>query len=187
MLSCSLLVKAAGPSLEFSRYHSPADVTQFLKQTVACHKDLCQLYAVAKSPGGRDVLLIEIGTEIQAAKKSHPSVFVAANMEGTVPLSTEAALLLIQQILKNADSYREKTWLVLPVGNPDAAQRYFEKPLLMDPRNGTIVNDDMDDRQDEDGNDDLNGDGLITMMRVADPEGERIPLASDPRLMKKAE
>ncbi|MCJ7525254.1 MAG: hypothetical protein MUP71_08540, partial [Candidatus Aminicenantes bacterium] len=73
------------------------------------------------------------------------------------------------------------------LGNPDAAERYFVKPLLRDSRNGRPHNDDMDERSDEDGADDLDGNGLITMMRVKDPEGDWLPLESDPRLMKKAD
>ena len=48
-------------------------------------------------------------------------------------------------------------------------------------------NDDMDDRSDEDGAEDLDGNGIITMMRVKDPEGEWLPLEGEPRLMKKAD
>ena len=45
----------------------------------------------------------------------------------------------------------------------------------------------MDDAADEDGPDDLDGNGIITMMRVKDPAGEWIPVAGEPRLMKKAD
>ena len=49
------------------------------------------------------------------------------------------------------------------------------------------VNDDQDDQTNEDGYNDLDGNGLITMMRVKSPEGEWLPVTSDPRLMKKAD
>ena len=45
----------------------------------------------------------------------------------------------------------------------------------------------MDDRADEDGFDDLNRDGMITKMRVKDPEGKWIPDPSEPRLMRLAD
>ena len=45
----------------------------------------------------------------------------------------------------------------------------------------------MDDQTDEDGPDDLDGDGIITQMRVKDPAGEWIPVEADPRLMRKAD
>jgi len=45
----------------------------------------------------------------------------------------------------------------------------------------------MDDREDEDGADDIDRNGVITVMRARDPEGEWLALESEPRLMKKAD
>jgi hypothetical protein len=45
----------------------------------------------------------------------------------------------------------------------------------------------MDELTDEDGPDDLNGDGFITQMRVKDPDGTMIADDKDPRLMKRAD
>ncbi|MGW8266940.1 MAG: M14 family zinc carboxypeptidase, partial [Longimicrobiales bacterium] len=47
--------------------------------------------------------------------------------------------------------------------------------------------DDNDGRVDEDGPEDLNGDGLITAMRVPDPDGAFMVDPDDPRLMKRAD
>jgi hypothetical protein len=71
--------------------------------------------------------------------------------------------------------------------NPDAAERYFARPRweqLVDTR---PVDDDHDGLVDEDGPEDLNGDGLITAMRVEDPEGEYRLDPSDSRLWLKAD
>jgi hypothetical protein len=108
-------------------------------------------------------------------------------MDGTVPLASEAALFLIKSILEKPECRQDKGWFILPLGNPDAAANYFARPLLQDSRNRRPGNDDMDDRVDEDGPDDLDGNGTITMMRVKDPEGEWLPLEGEPRLMKKAD
>jgi len=90
-------------------------------------------------------------------------------------------------ILEKPEVRKDKTWYVLVCGNPDAAAAYFANPLQMDTRNSRPHNDDMDDSTDEDGTDDLDGNGIITSMRVKDPEGEWIALPGDPRLMKKAD
>jgi len=146
-----------------------------------------KLHSLAKSAGGRELWLIEIGPEAGKSPKTLPAVFVAADMEGTVPLAAEAALYLAWLVLDKADLRADRTWYILPSGNPDAAGRFFEMPLRRDPRNATPTNDDMDDQTDEDGFDDLNGDGWITQMRVKDPEGEWMPVPGEPRLMKKAD
>jgi len=82
---------------------------------------------------------------------------------------------------------KNRTWFILPNGNPDAAARYLRKPLVADERNARRWNDDMDDQADEDGPDDLDGNGFITEMRVKDPAGEWIPVEGEPRLMRKAD
>jgi hypothetical protein len=73
------------------------------------------------------------------------------------------------------------------MGNPDAAAKFFEAPLFEDSRNDHPTNDDKDDLTDEDGVNDLNGDGWITSMRMVHPDGEWITSETDPRLMQKAD
>ena len=74
-----------------------------------------------------------------------------------------------------------------PLLNPDVAQAYFSKTRYERRRNGLHMDDDLDDLVDEDGPDDLNKDGLITQIRVKDPEGTMIPDPSDAKLMRKAD
>lgn len=173
--------------LGFNAYHSPAEVNKYLETIADANKKITKLHKIAVSPGGRDLYLLEIGPEIGQAKKTLPAVFVAANMEGVVPIAAEAALYLARLILEQPEVRKDKTWYILPVGNPDAAVRYFQKPLVMDARNNRPYNDDMDDRTDEDGVDDLDDNGIITLMRVKDPEGRWLPLPGEPLLMKQAD
>jgi len=188
-LLSGLLVLASGLSAAatFDRYHNPAEMNAALREFAEASPGFVKIHTLAKSPGGREVVLIEVGPEVAKASKALPAVFVGANFEGTVPLSGEAALYLIRQLVDKPDARKDVTWYVLPCPNPDAAAGYFAKPLVEDPRNATPHNDDMDDAVDEDGPDDLDGNGLITMMRVKDPAGEWLPVPGEPRLMKKAD
>jgi hypothetical protein len=171
----------------FDRYHTPAELNAALQEYASANAAAAKVHKLAQSPGGRDVLLIEIGPEVGKAEKSFPAVFVGANFEGTLPISGEAALYLVKQLIEKPDIRKDLTWYVLACPNPDAAARYFAKPLIEDPRNGRSHNDDMDDATDEDGPDDLDGNGIITMMRVKDPAGEWVTVPGEPRLMKKAD
>ncbi len=173
--------------LTFDRYHTPAAIDTALMDFARANPASAKLHTLARSAGGRDVLMLEIGPDVQNAKKLNPAVLVVANMEGTVPLSSEAALYLIKLILSKPDVHKDLTWYILPTGNPDAAIGYFQKPLRLDPRNATPFNDDRDDQTDEDGPDDLDGNGIITAMRIKDPEGQWMPLPGEPRLMKRAD
>ena len=171
----------------FDRYHNPVEINAALLEIVGANPAFARTHTLAKTPGGRDYLLLEIGPEIAAKTRLLPSVFIAANMEGTVPLSGEAALYLAKLLIQKPELRSDRTWYILPCGNPDAASLFFAKPLRQDPRNFKPMNDDQDDQVDEDGPEDLNGDGLITMMRVKDPEGEWMPVPGQPRLMKRAD
>jgi hypothetical protein len=178
-----------GPTLRFDTYHSPAEVNKILNGFAAApsYSGITKLHRIAVSPGGTGINLLEVGPEVGKEKKSHPAVFVAANMEGTVPIASEAALYLAQLILDQPEIRKDKTWYILPMGNPDAQWNYFRKPLRLDTRNNTPYNDDMDDAEDEDGLEDLDGNNIITMMRLQHPEGQWIPVPGEPRLMKRAD
>lgn len=185
MLAFSLT--AAPADLTFDKYHNPQEIQQAVRSWAQANPQISVIHSLAVSPGNHPVSLIEIGPEITKAVKTLPAVFVAANMEGIVPLSSEAALYLIKLVLNKPEMRNDKTWYILPLGNPDAADHYFQKPLLLDARNNSSVNDDKDDAVDEDAPDDLNQDGIISTMRVKDPQGEWMPISGESRLMKKAD
>ena len=141
----------------------------------------------ATSPGGAEVGMLEIGKEIKPEKKKLPAVLMAANMEGTRPLTTEGAMFMASWLVENENALDKNSWFILPLGNPDAASRYFSKLKYESTANALPANNDMDDAVDEDGYNDLNGDGYITMMRVKDPMGTHIVVSDEPRLMRKAD
>ena len=173
--------------LTFDRYHSPDELNKILKDAADRFPKITKLHKIAATPSQREISILEIGNETGTAKKELPAVFVAANMQGTTPIASEAALYLVKSLLEDDSLIKDKTWYVLVCGNPDAAAHYFNKPLIQDPRNSNPYNDDMDDQEDEDGTDDLDGNGIITMMRVKSPEGSWIPVKGEPRLMKRAD
>jgi hypothetical protein len=187
LLLFSAAIFAQSPSGTSGGYHAPGQTAAVLKELAAAHSGIMKLSPLCKTYSGEELLLIEIGNEISANKKSKPAVMVIANPEGTTPLATEAALHLIRALVADPQKSKEITWYIIALGNPDGATRYFTKPLRVDGRNFRPWNEDMDEATDEDGPDDLNGDGLITQMRVRDPEGTMIPDEKDPRLMRRAD
>jgi hypothetical protein len=177
----------AGQEFKFDKYHTPDELNNAMKSLSKKHSKVSKIHKIAISPGGTSVELIEIGPEVKKQKKTLPAVFVAANMEGVVPISSEAAIYLAKSILEKPETRKDRTWYILPFGNPDAAKNYFKKPLYKNSRNKKPYNDDMDDRTDEDGLEDLDKNGIITSMRVKDPEGKWMTVPGEPRLMKKAD
>jgi hypothetical protein len=171
----------------FERYHTPEELNTTIQDIARANSGIAKIHILTKSAGGSDLYVLEIGPEVAKKEKTVPAVFVTANMEGTVPLASEAALYLVIQLIDKAETRENLSWYIVLCGNPDAAVRYFRKPLVEDPRNASPFNDDKDDATDEDGPEDLDGNGIITQMRAKNPEGEWAPVPGKPRLMKKAD
>jgi len=167
----------------FKNYRNHQAVQSHLKSLQSANAGTVALHNIAKSPGGRDITVIEIGTNISDG----PAIFVAANLEGITPLATEGALWLAQFLLDSAQYRSNAKWFILPSGNPDAAQNFFANPRLASTLNGMEINIDVDDQTSEDGYEDLNKDGFITAMRRKAADGDHRISDEDPRLLVKAD
>ncbi len=75
---------------------------------------------------------------------------------------------------------------VAPLLNPDASKSFFTDIKYERRVNDTPYDDDLDGKSDEDGPEDLNKDGFITLMRIRSPEGKYIKDSQEPGLMRKA-
>jgi len=195
-LSLVLVLAAAPGELTYDNYHQPNDVVSLLKSWTSKYPQLTELVNIGKSSGKSDMFVLRIATQGKGSPNpdSRPAVFVSANVEGYHLVGTEAALMLAEKLLtkygsdKKVTSFLDKrTVYVAPLLNPDVAQAYFSKTRYERLRNRHPMDDDLDDLVDEDGPDDLNKDGLITQMRVKDPEGTMIADPSDTKLMRTAD
>lgn len=166
----------------FDKYHTNNEVQQMLMKMEQNNTTTTKLHKIATSPGGEPITILEIGKN----QKDVPAIFVGANFEGNIPLSAEGALYLAQLFLKSDESEKVK-WYIMPTPNPDAAKAYFANVKYNRTVNNFMVNNDMDELVNEDGSEDLNGDGFITQMRVIDPEGTYIISKNDNRIMDPAD
>lgn len=165
-------------------YRSLKEIGALLNSVAARHADSARLRVLGQTPAGEDLRLLELGLQDPEA----PAILVVANMEGNCPIATEAALELTDLLLGDwKDELTKRRWFILPVGNPDGYSAYFLRPLTADFGNARPFNDDNDDATDEDGPEDLNGDGYITMIRQLHPEGKWMKVDGNPVLMKKAD
>jgi len=126
---------ASGSSLAFDRYHSPDENRAGPENHVPRPREADRAGPACRLAGSHAFSILYIGPEAGRKAKRLPAILVAANMEGTVPLASEAALFLAQAILDKPECRQDKGWYILPLGNPDAAANYFSKPLLLDSRN----------------------------------------------------
>ncbi|NOZ57173.1 MAG: hypothetical protein GXO73_10360 [Calditrichaeota bacterium] len=175
-------------------YHSYASLTEKLKSLASAYPRLVHLESIGKSSEGRELWLLEITDHTAGKPADKPGVFVVGNLEGHHVVGSELALGVAEELANGygqIDSVtqllKRRVFYILPRANPDGAEFMFRKVRWEHPANTMPWDDDFDDVADEDGPDDLNGDGWITQMRVRDPEGEYRQDPKDPRLLVKVD
>lgn len=144
-----------------------------------------QLQSLTKTPGEHDLWVLTLS---DGNPDAHPALVIAGGVEGSHLLSVELAAELARDILENKKELLDQTtFYIFPNMNPDATAQYFTSLKYERSGNATNTDDDRDGERGEDPFEDLNGDGLITHMRVMDPTGDYITLEADPRVMVKAD
>jgi hypothetical protein len=189
----SLIPVHAGAS-DAARYHNYAELSAVLKTAAAAHPDLARLVSIGKSGEGRDIWAVEIASLAGSPVDSRPALLIAANFEGDHLIGSELAVYTIDFLLSAypADAavrqrLENSVIYVVPRVNPDGAEQMFAPVKALRRTNATRFDADNDGRMDEDGPEDLNKDGVITVMRAKDPKGPYMISPDDPRLMKRAD
>lgn len=181
-------------SQDLSGYHNYNDMTKELKGLVNANKSIAMLESIGKTIEGRDIWLLTIGNQQGTLLDERPGMLIGANFEGDHLIGSEISLKIINHLLDNYNSdeavrksINEHVYYIFPRINPDGAERMFDNLKTGRKTNMSPYDGDNDGRMDEDGPDDLNKDGLITMMRVKDENGIYMIDQDEPRLMKKAD
>lgn len=170
-------------------YSDHARLTQRLKALESANAQASKVTSLAKTAGGKDIWLLEIGTGDRAA---HPAVVVFGGVDGSHLLGSELALGFAEKLLAGiaTDSVKSllatTTFYVLPNVSPDATEQYFAKLKYARSGNATATDDDRDGRMNEDPFEDLNGDGQVTWVRIEDPTGKWKTHPADTRVMVEA-
>jgi hypothetical protein len=179
---------------EFTGYRTYEQVTAMMQTMAEHHADIASLESLAQTLEGRDVWMLQIGNPAGVPLAERPALLIAANFEGDQLIGSELALATAHHLLHEYASDEAiqalvdgHVFYIVPRVNPDGAERYFAAVKGDVKKNTRPYDDDNDGRIDEDGLDDLNGDGLLTVMRVEDPAGAYMVHPEDARLMKLAD
>lgn len=171
----------------YDHYHDLAEVSSRLEAWSA--RPEAELLEIGRSAAGRPIRVLRVAGDGPVAPDERAAVFVGANMAGQHHAGTEAALHLIETLLAEEapEVLSSRTFYVAPVLNPDAHDALFAAVRWQRSGNGQSLDRDRDGFEGEDGPDDLDGDGRITRMRIADPMGGWLPHPDDPRVMIRAD
>ncbi len=188
------LLPAKGAATDFSKYHTYQELSGELKAIVAANPTIARIASIGKTREGRDIWAVELANPAGTPVDQRPGLLVAANFEGDHLIGSELALFMVDALTKGyATDAAIKQRLdsgviyVVPRVNADGAELMFAPVKALRRTNATPFDADNDGRIDEDGPEDLNKDGFITMMRVRDPKGPYMVSPDDPRLMRRAD
>jgi murein tripeptide amidase MpaA len=177
-----------------AKYHTYQELTTALNAAVAAHRDIARIVSIGKTKEGRDLWAVEIANPTGIPVAERPALLVAGNFEGDHVIGSELSLSLVDYLLNSYASdaavkqrIDTQAFYIVPRVNPDGAELMFAPVRTGRKTNAVAFDADNDGRTDEDGPEDLNKDGQITVMRVKDPKGPYMIDPADPRLMKRAD
>ena len=175
-------------------YPSNKELARRLQELARAYPDLVRLHSLAKVSGKQEVWLAELGGGGPEKRLKQPAMLAVAGIDGNDLAGSVSLLAWAEGLVRtygndpNIKQLLDTTTLyVIPRMNPEAAEYFFAKPKMELEVNPRPVDDDHDGMADEDGPEDLDGDGQITWMRVRDPEGEYLLDPVDSRLLLKAD
>lgn len=189
-----------------------ADLTRRIAALAQKYPRRAKSTSIGKSFRGREIPVIELRGETATEGAARGALLVVAGLSATRITATDVALALAERwadptptsmpttaattspssaasqpasqpahILDVCDVY------ILPRLNVDGAERFLAQPREANDRSDEPVDDDRDRAADDNGPADLNGDGVITQMRVRDPEATHMVDDKDARLMRPAD
>lgn len=183
-------------AVHWNRYHDYAEATALLKKMAAVHSDRARLRSLGESYGGREMWLLTITNFKTGDDRSKPAFWIDGAIHANEIQGTEVALYTAWYLLEMYGRHDavtrlvdERAFYLLPMMSPDSRDAHMHEPnTTSSPRSGRRpVDDDRDGLVDEDGYDDLDGDGSITQMRRRDPNGRWTVHPEYPQLMVRAE
>ncbi|MFC2121082.1 M14 family metallopeptidase [Bacteroidota bacterium] len=200
-------------AINFDDYHGYTSTTNYLKQVASAYPQITNLLEIGKSTMGRPIYVLvisnkNIGTTIDAQIKlrnmrkegvknvipmlpdqGKPGHWICGATHGNEYTGTEVCLYIIDKLVTGYKSDTEiknlidkKAFYICPIVNPDGVFNSIEKGISQR-TNSMLIDNDNDGKINEDGPDDMNKDGYITMFRYKDDKGGYIIDEEDPRLM----
>jgi zinc carboxypeptidase len=146
---------------------------------------------IGTSLEGNAIKLITLAGSADSATVQ-PALLITAGIDARYLVSTEVAIDIAERILSDHSELLDSmTVYIIPRANPDGAARNLAGLTKGSVGNTRSTDDDRDRASGEDGAEDINGDGFITMMRrlsppiedpathLADPDDPRLNIKPD--------
>jgi murein tripeptide amidase MpaA len=177
------------PAIDYSRFYRYDDLMRLLRAFASEHPQYVTLESIGSSHEGRDIPLLAITNAATGPAADKPAYWVDGNIHSVELSASSACLYFVDWLMKGKDSDPEirralhtRTLYICPRINPDGAEwamadrpRFVRSstrryPFDEEPLEGLIT-------------EDLDGDGRVLQMRIADPNGPWKKHPVEPRLL----
>ncbi len=180
--------------IAFNRYYNYGELVAWTQRIAEAYPRLVTLERIGVSGLGKPMYVAIVTAPDSGPDTSKPAMWIDGNVHGNEIQSSEVVLYSLWYLTKAYGHNEDLTELLnsysfyfLVSQNPDGRDYWFEH--ANDPSssrsNQRPVDDDRDGLVDEDPDDDLDGDGSITTMWIADPDGEWVRDTVDPRIFRR--
>ncbi len=180
----------------FNRFYDYAETVAVMQQLAAANPEVLRLRSIGKSFEGREMWLAVLADQNGTPLDRRPAMWIDANVHGNEIQGTEVCLYTLWFMTENraknpriAKLLAENVFYILPSVNPDGRDWWFHGPNTTNSsRSGRKpIDDDRDGQPDEDGPNDLDGDGSICQMRkFVGKGGTHVPDPDEPRILRNA-
>ena len=183
------MTQAASPIPRFDTFYKYDELTRLLFAWAEAHPTLVAVRSIGKSHEGRDIWVATITNLATGAAEDKPAFWADGNIHAAELTASTAVLYFLNELVTKYGSDADITELLdtraiylCPRLNPDGAElaladrprhiRSSTRPYPFDeaPVEGLTP-------------EDIDGDGRVLFMRIADPHGAYKKCAADPRLM----
>jgi hypothetical protein len=178
----------------FNRYYTHSELNDITRRIAQAYPDLVELVPIGKSLEGREMIVAIVNPKKGAAHAEKPAMWIDGNVHGNEIQASEVVLYTLWYLTKHygvTDEITrimdEKAFYLLTSVNPDGRDRWFDEPQTSSSSRSNVrpVDSDNDGLFDEDGPDDLDGDGSITQMWARDENGPFRRSLADPRVFER--
>jgi hypothetical protein len=178
--------------MHWDRFYDHKGIGEILHRIAAAWPDRARVSSIGKSVQGRDIWMITVTNFNHGDPDRKPAMYIDGNIHSNEIQGSEFAMYTAWYLTEMADSVSavdslldDRVLYIVPTINPDARDHFIHQPnTASSPRTGLAPRDnDGDGVIDEDGLDDLDGDGNITQMRRRNPNGRLVTSPVDPRIM----
>ncbi len=184
-----MLTKTATPTPRFDTFYRYEGLTRLLFDYAAAHPALVSVVSIGRSYEGRDIWVAVVTNTATGPDVDKPAFWADGNIHAAELTASTAVLYYLHQLVTGHGTNPQVTHLLdtrvvylCPRLNPDGAELALgERPRLI--RSSTRPYPFDEDPVEGLTQEDIDGDGRILFMRIADPHGSYKKCEQDPRLM----